>query len=91
MAKQLERGYEERLLRIRVLSHNGDKVHIKLPINFVKKLIENNALDFFNIENDIIDSKKLLNIIIHAFDYDLSGEIANLERKNGDIIRIILD
>ena len=91
MAKQLSRGPEERLFRIRILSHNGDKVHIKLPISFVKKLIQNNALDIFNTKDNIIDTDKLLRLIINAFDYDLSGEIAHLERNNGDIIKIIID
>ncbi len=91
MPKQLTREFEERLFRIRILSHTGDKVHIKLPISFVKKMVQNNTIDFFNTKDDIIDSEKLLNLIIHSFDYNLSGEIAYLERKNGDIIRIIID
>ena len=91
MAKQLTRGLEERLFRIRVLSHTGDKIHIKLPISFVKKMVQNNAIDFFNTQNDIIDSEKLLNLIMHSFDYNLRGEVAHLERNNGDIIKIIID
>ncbi|HSQ89927.1 hypothetical protein [Romboutsia sp.] len=91
MPKQLARGFEERLFRIRMLSHTGDKIHIKLPISFVKKMVQNNAINFFNTQDDIIDSEKLLNLIIHSFDYNLSGEIAHLERKNGDIIKIIID
>ncbi|MGL4912886.1 MAG: hypothetical protein ACRC3Y_10720 [Romboutsia sp.] len=91
MAKQLSRGSEERLFRIRVLSHSGEKVHVKLPISFVKKLIQNNALDIFNSKDDIVDGDKLLALIINAFNYDLSGEIAHLERNNGDIIKIIID
>jgi hypothetical protein len=91
MSKQLTRESEERLFRIRMLSHTGDKIHIKLPISFVKKMVKNNTIDFFNTKDDIIDSEKLLNLIIHSFNYNLSGEIAYLERKNGDIIRIIID
>lgn len=91
MAKQLNRGSEEKLFRIRILSHKGDKVHIKLPITFVKKLIQNNALDIFNNEDDVIDSEKLLDLIVNAFNYNLNGEIARLERSNGDIIKIIID
>lgn len=91
MPKQNIRSYEERLLRIRIMSHTGDKIHIKLPLDFVKRLIKNNALDFFNGQDDIIDSQKLLNLLINAFDYNLTGEIANLERNNGDIIRLIID
>lgn len=82
---------DERLLRIRILSHTGDKIHIKLPVGFVKKMIKNNTFDFFYGADDIIDSQKLLDVLIKAFDYDLSGEIAHMERKNGDIIKMIID
>lgn len=37
MGKSIKRVYDEKLLRVKVLSHNGDKIHIKLPVNFVKK------------------------------------------------------
>lgn len=39
----------------------------------------------------MIDSQKLLDVLVKAFDYDLSGEIAHMERKNGDIIKMIID
>ena len=82
---------DEKLLRIRILSHTGDKIHIKLPVGFVKKMIKNNTFDFFYGADDIIDSQKLLDVLIKAFDYDLSGEIAHMERKNGDIIKMIIN
>ena len=82
---------DERLLRLRILSHTGDKIHIKLPIGFVKKMIRNNTFDFFYGVDDMVDSQKLLDVLIKAFDYDLSGEVAHMERKNGDIIKMIID
>ena len=91
MGKNIKRVYDEKLLRVKVLSHNGDKIHIKLPVNFVKKMIQNNALDFFNDLDDIIDGKKLISLATKALDENISGEVAYLERSNGDIIKIILD
>ena len=82
---------DERLLRVRILSHTGDKIHIKLPIGFVKKMVKNNTFDFFYGADDVVDSKKLLDILVKAFDYDLRGEVAHMERKNGDIIKMIID
>lgn len=87
----LMRVSDERLLRIRILSHSGDKIHIKLPIEFVKKMIKNNTFDFFYGVNDILDSNKLLDVLVNAFDYNLNGEVAHMERKNGDIIKMIID
>ncbi|WP_092925018.1 hypothetical protein [Romboutsia hominis] len=91
MGKSIKRVYDEKLLRVKVLSHNGDKIHIKLPVNFVKKMIQNNALDFFNDLDDIVDGKKLISLVTRALDENISGEVAHLERSNGDIIKIILD
>ncbi|MDB8791667.1 hypothetical protein PN398_13110 [Romboutsia sp. 1001216sp1] len=91
MGKSIKRVYDEKLLRVKVLSHNGDKIHIKLPVNFVKKMIQNNALDVFNDLDDIVDGKKLISLVTRALDENISGEVAHLERKNGDIIKIILD
>lgn len=85
------RLFDERLLRVRILSHTGDKIHIELPVGFVKKMIKNNTFDFFYGADDMIDSQKLLDVLVKAFDYDLSGEIAHMERKNGDIIKMIID
>ena len=67
MAKQIIDNSEERFVKIRILSHTGDKIHLKLPIDFVKKMVKNNALDFFNTADDIIDSKKLLNMHLKAY------------------------
>ena len=87
----LMRVSDERLLRIRILSHSGDKIHIKLPIEFVKKMIKNNTFDFFYGVNDILDSNKLLDVLVNAFDYNLNGEVAHIKKKNGDIIKMIID
>ncbi len=81
---------EERLLRIRITYNNGDKMQIKLPINFVKRIISNNSFEIFNYQNEFIDNKKIQDILTKAFEYDLSGEIANIERKNGDTVRLII-
>ena len=56
-----------------------------------EKMIKNNTFDFFYGADDMIDSQKLLDVLVKAFDYDLSGEIAHMERKNGDIIKMIID
>lgn len=85
------RKNDERLVRFKIVSHTGDKVHIKLPKEFVKMMVKNNTIDFFNNKDDIVDSQKLLNLLIEAMDYDLIGEVAHLERSNGDIIRVIID
>ena len=84
-------SYDERFLKVKVSANSGDKMYFKLPIVFVKRLVQNNAIDFFKDQSDIIDSQKLLKIMLNAFDYNIVGEIAYLERNNGDKIRFIID
>jgi hypothetical protein len=89
-SKGLPRNSDEKFLRIRVLSHTGDKVNIKLPIEFSKQMIQDNALDFFEENEGVIDGKKITDMLISAFDYDLTGEIVTFERKNKDIIKVFI-
>lgn len=91
MRKDSLRRTDEKLFRIILLSHTGDKVHVKLPKEFVRRLIKNNAIDIFKEYNDIIDNQKLLKLAIDALEHNLSGEIARIERNNGDIVKIIID
>lgn len=84
-------SYDERFLKVKIAANSGDKIYLKLPVNFVKRLVKNNAIDFLKDKSDIIDSEKLLKIMLNAFDYNIVGEIAYFERNNGDKIRFIID
>ena len=82
------KNYNDRLVIININSHTGDKVKLNLPVEFVKKLIKNNALNFFIFEEEIVDTQKMTKSLLDSFKYDLTGEILNLERYNGDLIKI---
>lgn len=82
------KNYNDRLVIININSHTGDKIRLNLPVDFVKKLIKNNALDFFLFEEEIVDTQKMISSLLDSFNYNLTGEIANLERYNGDLIKI---
>ncbi len=82
------KNYNDRLVIININSHTGDKVNLNLPVEFVKKLIKNNALDFFIFEEEIVDTKKITKALLDSFNYNITGDIVNLERYNGDLIRI---
>lgn len=82
------KNYNNRLVLINIKSHTGDKIKLNLPVEFVKKLIKNNALDFFLFEEEIVDTQKMIDSLIECFNYNLTGDVINLERYNGDIIKI---
>lgn len=80
--------YDDRLVIININSHTGDKIKLNLPVDFIKKLIKNNALDFFLFEEEIIDTQKITKSLLDSFSYNLTGEVVNLQRYNGDLIKI---
>lgn len=82
------KNYNDRLVIININSHTGDKVKLNLPVDFVKKLIKNNALDFFLFEEEIVDTNKMIKSLLDSFNYNLTGEIVNLQRYNGDLVKI---
>ncbi len=81
-------NYNNRLVIINIHSHTGDKIKLNLPIEFVQKLIKNNSLDFFLFEEEIVDVKKMTNSLLNSFNYNLLGEVIDLQRYNGDVIKI---
>lgn len=82
------KNYNDRLVIININSHTGDKIKLNLPVDFIKKLIKNNALDFFLFEEEIVDTQKIIKSLLDSFNYNLTGEIVNLQRYNGDLINI---
>ena len=82
------KNYNDRLVIINIKSHTGDKIRLNLPVDFIKKLIKNNALDFFLFEEEIVDTQKMIKSLLDSFNYNLTGEIVNLQRYNGDLIKI---
>lgn len=82
------KNYNDRLVIININSHTGDKIRLNLPVDFVKKLIKNNALDFFLFEEEIVDTQKIIKSLLESFNYNLTGDVINLERYNGDLIKI---
>ncbi len=85
------KNYNDKLVIINIKSHMGDKIKLNLPIDFVKKVIKNNALDFFLFEEEIVDTQKMIKSLIEAFNYNLTGDIIHLERYNGDVIKIRIE
>lgn len=91
MNSNINNNYERKLFRIRILSRGGDKIHLKFPVEFVKKMIKINGFNWLNIQNEMIDTNELVKMIVNALDYKLTGEIANIETKNNDSIKIMID
>lgn len=78
----------ETFLQVRVLSADGDKVKINLPLNFVKSVLRlTGKLPMIQAEQlEGIDMKELMDTINAAIDSDLTGRIVDVESANGDLV-----
>lgn len=91
MNNNMSNSHERRFFKVRILSRSGDKINLTFPIEFVKRMIKINGFNWLNIQSDIVDTNGLVKIVIHALDAKLTGEIAHIETKNNDSIKIIID
>lgn len=78
----------QKMLQVRILSVNGDKVKVNLPLNFVRGVLKaTGKLPMVKAEHiEGIDLEQLMESITMAIDHELSGRIVDIESANGDIV-----
>lgn len=78
----------QKMLQVRVLSENGDKVKVNLPLNFVKGILKaTGKMPMLKEEHmEGVDMEQLMEAITIAIDQDLNGRIVDVESANGDIV-----
>lgn len=90
----IPKKYEDKFLKVDVLSHDGDKVNIKLPVKVVKEIIKvagklplSTHMECMNGIN--ID--ELTNTLVSCLDNEVMGEIVNVYSSQGDTVKIFID
>jgi len=91
------KSYNKKLLKVNVNSKDGDKVNINLPVEFIKNIL--NSVGNLSFLNEMINVPNAsagninidLNLIAHAIDNNLDGEIVNITSQDGDIVRIAIE
>ena len=78
----------EKFLQIRVLSVEGDKVKINLPINFVKGILKvTGKLPMIQADQlEGIDVPAMMETIMAAIESDLTGRLVDVESSKGDLV-----
>ncbi len=78
----------EKFLQIRVLSGDGDRVKINLPINFVKGILKvTGKLPMIHAEQlEGVDVAEMMDVIMAAIENDLTGRLVDVETANGDLV-----
>jgi len=82
-----------KMIKIRILSHEGDRVNVMLPLKFVSGMIKAfGKIPNINIENmEGIDGKEMADTVMAAIDGGIEGEIVDIESSEGDIVKIVIE
>ena len=86
--------YEDKFLRIRVLSHEGDKVNVQLPIKIIREVIK--VTGKLPISTSIegmngINIDELMNTLVSCLDNEVMGEIVDICSSEGDTVKVVIE
>lgn len=92
---ELRKKDKKKLLHIKVISADGDKVMVNVPLKAVKLLLKNGKINksirVGGIDDDFLNDSIDIDLINEFIDSGESGEIINIESENGDKINIYID
>lgn len=86
--------YEDKFLRIKVLSHEGDKVNVQLPIKVIKEVLK--VTGKLPISTSVkgmegVDIDELMNTIVACLDNEVMGEIVDVCSNEGDSVKVVIE
>lgn len=79
-----------KMLKIRVNSHDGDVVNVNLPVKFIKTMLKTFGKIPINTEVKGMENIDL-NLIADAIDNGISGKIVDVKAANGDIVEVTIE
>nr|WP_307992888.1 hypothetical protein [uncultured Niameybacter sp.] len=85
-------NYEDKFLRVKVLSSEGDKVNVQLPIKIIKEVMKVSGklpIDMKGMQG--VDIESLMNTIVSCLDNEMMGEIVNVESASGDTVKVYIE
>lgn len=92
VVEQSNSNYEERFLKIKVLSADGDKVNVQFPVKVIKEIIKvTGKIPMSSAELEGVDMQDLLNTVAACLDNESMGQIVDISSKNGDIVKIVIE
>lgn len=86
--------YDDKFLKVDVLSHEGDKVNVKLPVKVVKEVIKvagKLPISTYIQGMDEINIDELMNTLVSCLDNEVIGEIVDICSSEGDTVKIVIE
>lgn len=88
------KSYEDKFLKVEVLSHKGDQVNVKLPVKIVKEILKvSGKLPIASYIEGMngVDIDSLMNTLVTCLDNEVIGDIVDVCSCEGDIVKIFID
>lgn len=84
---------EELVLRVKVLSAEGDKVRINLPMSLVKLAMEIGVDVVPNVGGDNAQMLKSIDMekVVKMVEQGLVGKLVEIESANGDLVEVVVE
>jgi hypothetical protein len=80
----------DKMLKIKVISHEGDNVNVTLPIKFVKTILK--TVGKLPIPDNVKGMEHLdLGLISDAIDNGLLGKIVDVKSADGDLVEVSIE
>ncbi|QAT39659.1 hypothetical protein [Clostridium sp. JN-9] len=79
-----------KMLKIRVSSHDGDKVNVTLPIKLIKTMLKTFGKIPMYSDNKYMENVDIT-VIADAIDNGLTGKIVDVNSSDGDIVEISIE
>lgn len=85
-------NYDDKFLRVKVLSAEGDKVNVQLPVKVIKVILKaTGKLPVDAIKMEGINVEELADTIIGCLDSEVMGEIVSVDTVAGDMVRVVIE
>ena len=82
-----QKGIDQLVLKIRILSADKDKVNINLPLSIVKIFAKNGELKMLKDKKIDIDINQLIALV----EQGVVGELVDIESADGDTVKIAVE
>ena len=90
----VNKNYEDKFLKVKVLSVQGDRVNIQLPIKVIREVLKvTGQLPITaSIEGmEGVDVDQLINTIVSCLDNEVMGEIVDIYSAKGDTVKVVIE
>ncbi len=81
-------SYNDKMLKVNVISKEGDNVHVKLPVKVIKAL-GSAVVKMPGISDKVGEID--MDMILRALDSEVIGKIVDVQSANGDFVEVVVE